>query len=149
MLKPGGFFAYQTSSGDSYLIGIALEEACRRALGPERAEKTFRVPGTVTDSERENRALMEAAGFKDIKIESHTEYSVLEIADVERMWKVGCFETRFCVESTCLGTRILKKYERRSCNALRNVGMQKEFCGIKLQVGLCRDGRESDKCSEN
>lgn len=89
VLRKDGFAAYQANSGDSYVIGVLLAEACVRALGESAGRKAFEVPNTVTDSEDVNRALMTEAGFKDVRVESTTEYTQLEIARLEDMWGGG------------------------------------------------------------
>ena len=95
VLKPGGFIAFQSASGDSYIVGVATQNACVDVLGEEKARKTFRVPCDVTDTERDLNDLMENAGFRDTHINSLTTTSELDIDKVMNTWNGGVASSPF------------------------------------------------------
>lgn len=87
VLRPGGTFAYQAVSADSYVIGLALEHGCARALGADAGGKTFRVPNVVTNTEEDNGRLMREAGFVNVEIVEDVRTENLGTSDMERWWK--------------------------------------------------------------
>lgn len=87
VLKPGGFLAFQTTSGDSYITGLAFAEACAGVLGEAKSKKIFQVPCAVTDSPDAIRQLVEAAGFADMACTAETDRDVLEVEDVTKTWQ--------------------------------------------------------------
>lgn len=89
VLRPRGFFAYQAASGDSYITGLALQEACVRVLGPLRGAQTFRVPNIITDTPEVNCVLMQATGFQNVRVVEYEETPVLTFDAIKHTWTGG------------------------------------------------------------
>ncbi len=95
VLKPGGFLAFQCTSGDSYVIGVAMQDACAQVLGEDAAKKIFVVPGTVTDTPDVLRALLNTAGFEEPKVAAMEKTPVLDVNTVLGTWRGGLFNNAF------------------------------------------------------
>lgn len=92
VLSPHGFFAFQSASGDSYVIGLALQKACVQVLGAKRGAETFRVPNTVTDNEQKCREMLHKAGFEHVSVTEQESKPVLTLDDIKRTWSGGLFK---------------------------------------------------------
>lgn len=95
VLKPGGYIAFQCTSGDSYIVGIAIQNACIRVLGENAAKKIFTVPSTVTDSPNLLEQLMDNAGFRSTIVNTSQTNPVLDVNAVVGTWKGGMFNNAF------------------------------------------------------
>lgn len=87
VLKPGGFLAFQTSSGDSYITGLAFAEACVHVLGAEQSKDIFHVPCAMTDSPDTIRQLLEPTGFTRMKCTAEDDTEILGFEDVTKTWQ--------------------------------------------------------------
>lgn len=87
VLRGGGHVAYQAVTLDSYVVGVVLQQALRDVLGTERADRTWRLPHALTDTEEANVGLLERAGFEEVQAEKVTVWSDLEVGEIEERWE--------------------------------------------------------------
>lgn len=79
VLKDGGHVAYQAVTLDSYVVGVALQQALREVLGRERADRTWKLPHDITDTRQANIELLERAGFVEVTMEKVTVLSDIDV----------------------------------------------------------------------
>lgn len=87
VLREGGFVAYQAVTLDSYIMGIAMQNALVEVLGVEEGLKVFCLPHAITDTKEANEKLLREAGFVNVKTEKVTVLSEVTVEDAQKGWE--------------------------------------------------------------